>query len=105
MKVGKFVSPFLKADDVKAPMTLTIESVESVSFRNEGEEDRECILVKFREVDQGAVAGKPALRQLIEIFGSDETEDWLAKKVVLFVDKDVKYKGKRMACLRFRAVS
>lgn len=105
MKVGKFISPYLRADDVKAPMTLTIESVEAVAFKNDDEPDRECILVKFREIDQGVVAGKPSLRQLVEILGTDESDEWVGKKVCLFVDPSVKFKGKKMACLRFRAVS
>jgi hypothetical protein len=106
MKIGKYISPYLKADDLPTPKTLTIESSEIVSFKGEdGEPDRDSVLLKFAEVDQGIVAGKPSLKQLVEIFGTDETDEWIGKRVVAFVDKNVQFKGKKMACIRFRAAT
>jgi hypothetical protein len=108
MRIGKYISPYMRAEDLKAPKTLTIESTEIVSFKdqdNEGKPDRDCVLVKFVEVDVGVIAGKPALKQLVEILGTDETDNWISKKVVVFVDTGVQFKGKRMSGLRFRAAT
>jgi hypothetical protein len=96
----------MRADDLKAPKTLTIESAEIVSFKGEdGEPDRDSVLLKFKEVDVGVIAGKPALKQLVEILGTDETDSWIDKKVVIFVDPNVYFKSKKMACIRFRAAT
>ena len=107
MNLGAFLSPYLKCTDLPSPKTLTIESAEVVHFPDDKKpEGRDAILVKFREISQGVTAGKTALRQIIDILGSPETDDWLGKKIVIFADKEVRDPaGKKVGGVRFRAAS
>lgn len=106
MQTRKFISEYLKSKDVQKPITVTVMSVEMRTFDDqEKKTKRNTLVVFFRELDQGVVLSKASLKQLIDIFGSSETDDWLGKKVVLFLDETVCYMGKRIGGLRFKAVA
>lgn len=104
MKANRFLSNYLKSRDVKAPITITITTVEAEEFQDDDGGKRESLVIYAKEVDQGVVLSKTALAQVIEILGSEETEDWQGKQLVLFNDLTVQFKGKRVGGLRFRAV-
>lgn len=105
MKAGRFISNYLKAKDIEKPETVTVASVEAVSFKDDNGGDRESLVVYFEELDQGVVTSKTSLAQLVEIFESDETDEWIGKPVVMFNDATVQFKGKRVGGIRFRAVA
>lgn len=106
MKLGKYVSNFLKAKDITAPVTATISAVEVVSFRDQEKGgERDSVVLFFKELEQGVVTCKSSLRQLIEILESDDSDNWIGKKVILFNDADVQYRGRRIGGIRFRAAS
>ena len=106
MKTRKFVSEYIKSKDIKAPVTVTMISVEQRSFDDpEKKAKRDVLVVFFKELDQGVVLSKASLKQIIDITGSDETDDWIGKKIVLFNDETVQYMGKRIGGLRFKAVA
>ena len=102
MKAGKFLSNYLKSKDVKEPITLTVSAVESETFKDDDGGERDSLVLYAKELEQGVVLSKTALAQVIEILGSDETEDWVGKRIVLFNDNTVTFKGKRVGGLRFR---
>lgn len=103
MRIGKFLSNYLKTKDVTKPVRFTISAAEVATF-NEGKENEEAKIVLYaKEHEQGVVCSKDALRQLEELFGSDDTDSWVGKTVELFVDPSVKYQGKNIGGLRFRA--
>jgi len=102
MKAGKYLSNFLKSRDVKEPIVITITSVEVESFKDDDGGERESLVLYAREIEQGVVMSKTALNQVIEILGTDETDEWTGKRITLFNDKNVLYKGARVGGLRFR---
>jgi hypothetical protein len=102
MKAGKFLSNFLKSKDVREPITITITSVEVEEFQDDNGGTRESLVLYAKELEQGVVLSKTALSQVIDILGSDETDTWTDKKIVLFNDSTVQFKGKRVGGLRFR---
>ena len=104
MKTGKFLSEYLKSKDVVKPMTVTIQSVEVRAFTDqETKKERKSLAVSFKELDQLVVLCKASILQLTEILGSDETDAWIGKLVILFRDDSVQYKGKKIGGLRFKA--
>lgn len=101
MKASKWLSSYVRKDSVTEPLLLTFSSVEveEVGPPNEKEEK---LVAYFEELEQGVVLGsKTVLRFLVGNFG-DETADWIGKKVVLYVDNNILYAGKRIGGLRFR---
>lgn len=106
MKTAKFVSAYLKAKDITAPRTVTVSAVELVEFRDDEKGGtRQSLCIGFKELDQLVVTSKTSLGQLIEIMGTDESDNWIGKKVVLFNDESVMFHGKRCGGLRFRKVA
>lgn len=102
MKANKFLSNFVKAKDVKEPITLTVTAVEAEEFKDDDGSPRESLVLFSKELEQGVVMSKSALAQAIEILGSDETDEWIGKRIVLFNDTSVTFKGKRVGGLRFK---
>jgi hypothetical protein len=105
MKIGKYVSPYLKASDVKTSQKVTISATEAETFKDqETGKERDAIVLFFKELEQGVVASRTTLESLAELLGSDETDEWIGKSVVLYNDLNVTFKGKRTGGIRFRAV-
>lgn len=105
MNTKRFLSNYVKAKDVKEPITLTVTAVEAETFKDDNGAERESLVLYAKEIEQGVVMSKSALSQVVEIFGSEETEEWTGKKIVLFNDPNVTFKGKRVGGLRFREAS
>ncbi len=97
MKVSKYLSKLLRAEDLKTPRIATISTVEERQFN-----DGESLIMYFDEFEEGVNLSKTSLRTLVEIFGSDDTNDWIGKHIVLYNDKNVEYMGKKVGGIRFR---
>lgn len=96
---------FLKADDVKeASRTLTIKSVAEEEV---GPEDRRepKIVMRFTEDDRGLTLNKTRYEDATALFGSKNTDAWIGKQITLAYDPNVKFGGKRVGGICFRAVT
>lgn len=100
MKVDSFIATFMKAEDVTTPKLLTVESVEKALI---GDEEKEKLVIHFEGEDQGVALGRTTITQLVEIFQSKDTDDWIGMKVVLFNDRNVEFAGRKVGGIRFRA--
>lgn len=90
-----FPSEYLKAADLQNKrLAVTIDSVE---IQKIGEDQRP--VVRFVGKDKGLVLNKTNANMIIEITGSEETEDWHGHRIVLYVAK-VDYQGKRVPAIR-----
>ena len=103
MRISKFLSNYLKSKDVKAPVVVTISGAEAVTFGEGKKDEKESLVVYFKELEQGVVLCKESIRQLVELTGSEDTDSWTGKRVELFNDPTVKFEGKNVGGIRFRA--
>ena len=72
---------WLKADELKGKtVTLEICDVQVVTFDNENGKDSKLGLM-FKDKDKGIIANKTNVKNLIEGFGTANTEQWIGKKV------------------------
>lgn len=103
MKVGGFLSKYLRAKEVEEPQVVTIASVE-VEEVGMGEDKEEKLVLYTKEIDRGVVLGaKAVLTTLTDLFGED-TDDWIGRKIELFYDPNVLFKSKPVGGLRVRGV-
>ena len=65
--------------------------------------DRRWVLF-FKELDKGMVLNTTGIRMLEKAFG-DESDDWVGKRVTIYVDPNVSYKGQVVGGLRLRPTS
>jgi len=96
-------SKFLKQSDVGRGALLTIKSIEQHNVAKEGADPELKYCISFLESEKPLVANSTNLQLCASIFGSDETDDWTGKKIVLYTDPTVSYGGKLVGGIRVRA--
>jgi len=105
MHIGTFSqSKYLKQSDTDENGFLaTITKVEAENVAKQGEEKKIRCIVYFREQEKGMVFNKTNLNRAAKICGSEDTDNWIGKKVVVFLDPDVEMGGEIVGGLRVRA--
>lgn len=104
MHIGKFSqSKYLKGSDFDQPKLLTIDHISAENVARDNEAKRERAIIYFVEMKKGMVANKTNLVRCAKIFGSEDTDDWSGKRVVVYFDEDVEMSGEIVGGLRVRA--
>lgn len=104
MKIGELTpSKFLKKDDFPQPRLLTVKDVtkENVALPNQPKKERG--VVYFEELEKGMVFNTTNLNRAVKALGSDDTDDWRGKKLVVYFDENVEFGGEMVGGLRVRA--
>jgi hypothetical protein len=103
MKVSKMIqSKYLRKDDIEDDTPATIKKLSLEDMPGDSG-DRRWVL-SFRELDKGMVLNTTGIRMLEKAFG-DESDDWVGKRVTIYVDPNVSYKGQVVGGLRLRPTS
>lgn len=102
MKVSQMVtSKYLRKEDFQDQdqvCTIKALKLENVG-REDAPEERWCMY--FRERDKAMVLNVTTIRVLEGAFG-DESDDWVGKKVMVYVDPNVSFQGRVVGGLRLR---
>jgi hypothetical protein len=89
MKVGKFLSNFLKVADVKKAQTVTISDVKAQEL-GQGDDKEKKLVLYFEELDQGLVLNKGSIALLVEECG-EESDEWIGEQFELYKDPNVTF--------------
>lgn len=93
------VSKFLRKEDFDEDRVLTIKGVKLEDVGNQGEQRW---VVYFREADKGMVLNITSIRVLEGAYG-DDSDGWIGKRVMVYVDPNVSFQGRVVGGLRLRA--
>lgn len=102
-------SKFLKKEDCDPPVLVTISSVELQNVAQEGQEHDERYVVVFEELEKPMVLNSTNGQLIAMITGTDgdssddQSDRWIGKKIVLYNEPNVTYKGKLTGGIRVRA--
>ena len=100
----KFVgnAKYLKKEDIPSPINSSIlwTKEEEVTGPGKGTETR--LVLYFDGLKKGLVLNTANAEALAEITGTDEYEQWSDVPIQLYVDRDVKYGGKKIGGIRIR---
>lgn len=96
-------SKFLKQTDVEKDTLVTIDSIEEYNIAIEGAEQEMRWGIKFKEFEKPLILNSTNGQIIGAITGSQESDDWIGWKIVLYTDPNVMYKGERKGGLRVRA--
>jgi hypothetical protein len=103
-KIGEMIeSKYLKQTDVKDEMVVTVQKVGKANVARENDEPEYKWLIRFEELPKPMVLNSTNIKRLAKSCGSDDTDDWVGKQVVLYVDPDVEFAGNVVGGLRVRA--
>jgi len=96
-------SKFLKKEDVGAGALVTIAGCSQKNVAMEGAHPDLKWCLTFHELDKPLVLNSTNIQICEQICGSDDTDDWDGKTVVLYTDPNVSYQGKLVGGIRVRA--
>ena len=96
-------SRYLKKEDVGRGVLATVSHFDQANVALDGQPEKNRWLMFFKELDKPLVLNSTNI-QLCELaFGSDNTDDWVGKKIVLYNDPHVSMSGKLVGGIRVRA--
>jgi hypothetical protein len=96
-------SKFLKKEDVEPPVLVTIDRVAQNNVAMQGADPEMKWCLYFLELDKPMVMNSTNIHLAGSICGSDDTDDWAGKQVVLYNDPNVSFGGKLTGGIRLRA--
>lgn len=96
-------SKFLKKEDVGRGVLVTIASCRQHNVAMEGASPEQKWCLTFQELDKPLVLNSTNIQLCEQICGSDDTDHWAGKKIVLYTDPNVSYAGKLVGGIRMRA--
>lgn len=97
------VSKFLKKEDVGEGTICTIEGVSQENVAKEGADQELKWVLHFSNLDKPLVLNSTNLQLIAKFLGSEESDDWEGKKIILYDDPSVSFGGKLTGGIRVRA--
>lgn len=78
-----FPSDYLKAADLNGQsVTVTIASAELIEFGKDKDKETK-LLLKFVGKKRGLICNKTNCKTIEKVLGSDDTDDWVGKRIIL----------------------
>ena len=102
MKANSFLGSYLRQEDVDGDTLATISAAKEELV---GADKERCLVVYFEEFDKGLVFNATNINVCNALFGTDETDDWMGKKLTVYVDPNVMFGGKKTGGIRVKSGS
>lgn len=85
-----------------AGLLLTIKSVEQENIARDDQPENLKYIMYFNEQEKGLTLNKTNGKLLASITGSEESDNWIGKRVVVYFDPSIMFKGEMKGGLRIR---
>lgn len=95
-------SKYLKQGDIDEPMLVTITDIDKRNVAPDNKPAEMKGVMSFAELPKPLILNKTNINRLEKHFGTDDMDDWIGKKVVIFVDPDVEMGGEIVGGVRLR---
>lgn len=95
-------SKYLKQSDLDGETEVTIVKVGQMNVAREDEQPEMKWAVKFEEFKKPMILNSTNIQLLAKACGSEESDEWIGKKVVIFADPNVSFGGKLVGGLRVK---
>lgn len=105
-RIGEMIeSKFLKKEDVggERGVLVTISDIQQANVAMPGADPEMKWTLRFMELDKPMVLNSTNIHMCAKACGSENTDDWMGKKVVLYEDPNVSFGGKLVGGIRLRA--
>lgn len=105
MKAGQMIeSKYLKKEDLNdEEVIVTIVKLGQGNVAMEDQPEELKWMMKFREFKKPFVLNSTNIQLLTKALGTDETDEWVGKEVVLYVDDNVSFGGKLVGGIRVKS--
>lgn len=95
-------SKYLKQADAPDPVIVTVTKIGKINIAKEGDPPEDKWAVRFKEFGKPMLLNSTNIKLLEKACGSDDTDDWIGKEVVLYTDESVSFGGQVVGGLRIR---
>lgn len=96
-------SRFLKKEDCGAGILVTVAGCHEENMALEGQPEQKEWCLTFTEPVKPLVLKSTNAQIIASFLGSDETDNWMGRKIVLYHDPSVSMRGKVVGGIRARA--
>lgn len=96
-------SKFLKKEDVDPPKLVTVKALRQTNVAMDDQPEELKWTILFKELDKPMVLNSTNIQLLTKALGTDETDEWVGKQVVVYNDPNVSFAGKITGGVRIRA--
>jgi hypothetical protein len=104
MRIGKMKeSKFIKREDVGEGKLVTISGLEQQNVAMDDQPEDLKWIIRFEEFDKGMVLNWTNIQLIAKAVGSEETDEWIGKRIVIYDDPNVSFGGKLVGGIRVRA--
>ncbi len=95
-------SKYLKQSDVDGEVEVTIVKIGQLNVARDDEQPEMKWAARFQELPKPMVLNSTNLQLLAKACGSEESDDWIGKKVTIYADPNVSFGGKLVGGLRIK---
>ena len=95
-------SRYLKQADAPDPVIVTVSKIGRINIAKDGDPPDDKWAVRFREFNKPMILNSTNIKLLEKACGSDDTDDWIGKEVILYTDDSVSFGGQVVGGLRIR---
>lgn len=96
-------SKFLTRSDVGRGVLATVKDFFQENVAKEGAPEEYKWCMSFVELEKPLVVNNTNAQIMSTVFGSEETDNWIGKQIVLYDDPNVSFGGKLVGGIRCRA--
>jgi hypothetical protein len=94
-------STYLKHQDLDGgEWVVTVKEIVKENIKSQDGSSKEKFVLYFQETDKGLVLNTTNIKTLWKLFGTDESEQMVGKRLKLYVKDDVEYAGTLVSALR-----
>lgn len=105
MRIGEMKeSKYIKKEDVGRGKLATIKNLEQQNVALDDQPPDLKWVIYFNEFDKGMVFNWTNIQLTAKALGTEETDDWPGKQIVLYEDQNVSFGGKLVGGIRVREV-
>jgi len=95
-------SKYLKQADVEYETEVTIVKVGQINVAREDEQPDMKWAVRFQELKKPMILNSTNIQLIAKALGSEESDEWIGKKVTIYSDPNVSFGGKLVGGLRVK---
>jgi hypothetical protein len=96
-------STYLKWQDLEGQdWVLTIARVAKEQIKSQDGSSKEKFILYFKEHEKGLVLNTTNIKTLYKLYGTDESDTWIGKRLTLYVKDDVEFGGEMVSAIRIR---
>ena len=95
-------SKYLKQSDAPDPVIVTVAKIGKINIAKEGDPPEDKWAVRFNEFAKPMLLNSTNIKLLEKACGSDDSDNWIGKEVILYTDDSVSFGGQVVGGLRIR---